>query len=70
MSTLTQEAPFDGLFHCPPPPRLPSPHLIHGEPRSTGSSHRELGRGMGLAAVGQGEREEGGQQRGPHSKEG
>lgn len=28
--------------------------LIQGEPRSTGNSHRTLGRGVGLATVGQG----------------
>lgn len=39
------------VFACPP-------HLIHGKPKSIGSSHRELGRVMGLAAVVQEGREE------------
>lgn len=58
LSTLTQGASFDGLCLCLPPPCLCPPYLIHGKPKSIGSSHRELGRVMGLAAVVQEGREE------------
>lgn len=34
-----------------------SPHLIQGELKSPGNSHRELGRVTGLAAVGRKKRE-------------
>lgn len=58
LSALTKGASFDGLCLCLPPPCLYPPHLIHGEPKSIGSSHRELSRVMGLAAVVQEGREE------------